>query len=240
MSRHDLTTLRTAIEADCPRRPPSLSGGRGSRFGRPTLAELAAAALLIAAAASAQAAAVTYTVASLGGQTWQYSYVVANDGAPTTINEFTIYFDWSLVGNLQLLGSPAGWDFALIQPDAALPDDGFVDGLALAGGLDPGGALSGLLVSFTYSGAGTPGSQRFEVVDPVTLAVLASGMTRPEAGALPEPSTPWLIGIAGWIGAALGRRKRIPGEANLQHQLSGAPRAEGRSHVPSQPEHPHR
>ena len=50
----------------------------------------------------------------------------------------------------------------------------------------------GFAVQFTWLGAGTPGAQPFEIVDPDTFQTLESGSTT----VVPLPATGWLLGWA--------------------------------------------
>src|SRR5690606_36000186 len=108
--------------------------------------------------------------------------------------EFTIQFQLGSSANLLVAESPAGWDSLVVQPDAGLPDDGFFDALALGAGIVSGAGLGGFAVSFDYLGAGTPGPQAFDIVDPGTFATLASGTTT--ATAVPAPPAGWLLATA--------------------------------------------
>ena len=162
--------------------------------------------LLWTSATPALAAAVTYQATALGGDAWRYDYTVKNDGSPASIDEFTIFFELGLYADLAVAASPAGWDALVVQPDAGLPADGFFDALALGAGL-----LSGeealFSVTFTYSGPGVPGAQSFDVVDPLTFAVIESGRST-AAAVVPEPGTTWLLLAA--VGALLTcRRYRV-------------------------------
>ncbi len=136
--------------------------------------------------APALATTVSFTVNNLGGTNWEYNYSVSNDTLTSDIEEFTVFFDVALYQNLTLVAAPSGWDPLVIQPDPAIPDDGFYDALALSGGIIPTGSLGGFKVSFDYLGVGTPGSQAFDVIDPVTFATLDSGFT--QAAAVPVPA----------------------------------------------------
>jgi len=136
--------------------------------------------------APALATTVSYTVNNLGGTNWEYNYSVSNDTLTTDIEEFTVFFDVALYQNLALVAAPSGWDPLVIQPDLSLPDDGFYDALALSGGITPTNSLGGFRLSFDYLGTGTPGSQAFDIVDPVTFAMLDSGFT--QAAAVPVPA----------------------------------------------------
>ena len=147
--------------------------------------------LLLFCISQVHASTIPYTVSSLGGNTWEYTYSVQNDTLSFPIEEFTVFFALGLFENLAVTDSPANWDSIVIEPDADLPDDGFFDSLALVAGIPIGGGLGGFAVSFNYLGGGTPGSQSFDIVDPVTFVVLDSGTT-----VVPIPATLWMFGAA--------------------------------------------
>jgi len=167
--------------------------------------------MAIAAPGVGHATSISYDVSSLGGTGWEYTYTVANDTLGADIEEFTIWFDLALYGNLVATATPADWDPLVIQPDPGLPDDGFYDALALVAGIAPGDSLGGFSVSFDYLGSGTPGAQLFEVIDPATFDLLDDGTTvRAAAGpgpspAIPEPATGLLLGM-GLAGLLVGRQ----------------------------------
>jgi hypothetical protein len=151
---------------------------------------------------SAWAAVISSTAFHLSGNQWTYEYTVSASAAGPTIDEFTIFFDPTLFQNLSVAASPPGWDSLVVQPDPALPSDGFFDSLALVAGLAPGSSLGGFRVTFDFLGAGAPPAQRFDIVDPATFASLDSGMTAP-AASVPEPSSLMLsllalVLVAGW------------------------------------------
>jgi hypothetical protein len=160
---------------------------------------------------AANAASILYSVASIGGTTWRYDYVVLNDSTALPIEEFSVFFEEGTFQNLVSLAAPADWDVIAVQPDATLSSAGFVDGLALAAGIPPGGTLGGFSVSFTYLGAGTPGPQPFAIVDPLTFATTASGSTTlfvappqpPTNVPIPLPGTLTLLGVVAltWVRA---------------------------------------
>jgi hypothetical protein len=174
-----------------------------------TRAFSALAVLLLATAANATT--IDYDAVNLGGSSWRYDYTVVNDALAAPLEELTIFFDLGLFSNLSVVTSPAGWDSIVIQPDPGLPDNGFFDSLALAGGLAWGASQDGFSVSFDWLGANAPGAQLFSVVDPTDFHTIESGLTstsstQPPAG-VPEPGPLTLVSAA-LAGIALARRRR--------------------------------
>jgi hypothetical protein len=160
---------------------------------------------LTAAAAPSEATVITFDVAAVAGNTFEYSYVVENDTLTLDIEELAVYFDVDLFENLRLATAPPDWDPVVVQPDVLLRDDGFLDVLALFAGIPPGGTLGGFTIQADFLGPGVPGRQRFEILDPVTFAILDSGFTVPAATVpVPEPGLLWLLGPALY---ALRRRR---------------------------------
>ncbi len=158
------------------------------------------------AAGSASSTTLTYTATNLGGDSWRYDYTLGNDTLDGPLREVTVYFDLGVYANLAVVASPPEWNSLVVQPDAGLPDAGFFDSLAAAGGLAPGAVLPGFAVSFDYLGGGTPGSQLFEIVNPEPFGVIDGGNT---AVVLPAPAAGWLLGTT-WlaVGWRAGRRRR--------------------------------
>jgi len=155
--------------------------------------------------ATTHATTVSYSVASLGGNAWEYSYNVANDSLSNSIEEFSIFFGVNLFNNLQSPQAPATWDPIVIQPDPVLSDDGYYDALNTVIGIAPGETLAGFTVRFDYLGIGTPGSQFFEIIDPTTFSTLDSGMTT----VVPLPAAVWLFGTGIFSLFFVGRRSKI-------------------------------
>jgi len=146
------------------------------------------------AAGRASAAVITYELTPDAGNRWIYQYTVSAAATDPAINELTIFFDATLYANLLLVSAPSDWDALTIDPDPGLPADGFFDALALVTGIAPGASLGGFAVSFEFLGNGRPGSQGFDIVDPLTFATISSGITRLDRPAeVPEPASAWLL-----------------------------------------------
>lgn len=148
------------------------------------------------------AAVISFTQTLLGGTQWRYDYSVAATATDSTIDEFTIFFDPLRYANLVLESAPPSLDALVIQPDTQIPADGFFDVLVLNGGINPGTSLGPFSVSFDFLGTGTPGAQRFDIVDPNTFSTLSTGFTTPAVIAppptsnVPEPDSLALTGLA--------------------------------------------
>jgi len=146
-----------------------------------------------------------YSAEELLGGRWQYNYEVANISLTVPIQEFTIWFEYGLYDNLSvetpLVLPPGGWDEMVIQPEPVLEDDGAYDAKALGLGIEIGHTARPFGVSFDWLGDSImPGSQFYEVIDPVMLETIDSGMTT----LIPEPATMVLLGL----GALVLRRKK--------------------------------
>jgi hypothetical protein len=128
---------------------------------------------------------------------WQYTYAIS--GRTFEVDQgFSIYFDPARYGLiLDPPGVNADWDVIAVQPDPALPADGFYDALALASGAsldDP------FVVAFVWlGGAGAvPGSQPLTVnqFDPFgELSFLEFGRTVRATSSVPSPPLLMLICI---------------------------------------------
>jgi hypothetical protein len=173
-----------------------------------------AALVALVCAPAAHATLITYSATNVADATWRFDYSIANDTLSSPIEEVTIYFGLGLFSNLQVSGSPLTWDSIVIQPDELIPSDGFFDSLALDRALSPGDTLSGFSVLFDFLGTGTPGSQRFEVVNPTSFLVIDSGVTSAPPTAVPEPSSLALL-FLGLLAASFLRRKRLKHECRI-------------------------
>jgi len=70
-----------------------------------------------------------------------------------------------------------------------LGDDGGYDALAKSLNIEVGEHVYGFAVSFDWLGAGQPGSQYYEIIDPDTFETIEDGYT------VPEPGTFCLLGL---------------------------------------------
>jgi hypothetical protein len=128
---------------------------------------------------------ISFDTVNIGGDQWQYLYTVSNISLPVPIEEFSIYFDYGLYSNLSIAGSLTGWDPIIWQPEPVLGDTGGYDALTLSGnpGIGVGQSVSGFSVNFTWLGQDSPGSQYYEIIDPLTFTTIDSSNTVP----IPEP-----------------------------------------------------
>jgi hypothetical protein len=146
-----------------------------------------------------------YKTSELGAGRWQYTYDVTNISLTETIEEFTIWFEFGLYENLaiQTPDPPANsWSEIVIQPEPVLQDDGAYDAKALNLCIGIGETVKGFAVSFDWLGAGQPGSQFYEIIDPVTYQRIDSGWT------IPEPATLLLFGLGSLILRRINRGVR--------------------------------
>jgi hypothetical protein len=128
---------------------------------------------------------ISYSTTSLGGSSWQYNYKVSNISLGESVKEFTINFAADSCRNLAVVApTPAGWSAIVMQPEPFLHDAGAYDALTVGGGILGGQSVSGFSVRFDWLGAGTPGSQLYQIVNPVTFATIDSGATVPEPATL--------------------------------------------------------
>jgi len=146
---------------------------------------------------------ISYEARNFGGSQWEYTYEVANtglliNGQPAAIKEFTVWFDAGLYSNLVVTTAAPlsnAWDVIVWQPEPVLHDDGGYDALAelTNPGIAAGQSVKGFSVKFNWLGQGTPGSQRYEIINPVTFQTIDAGET------IPEPVTMLLLGLGGLL-----------------------------------------
>ncbi len=145
---------------------------------------------------------IVYTTNETAEGRWEYTYEVINIDLEVPIEEFSIWFDYGLYDDIVIETSEPlslEWDEIVIQPEPVIEDDGFYDALALVAGIESGEKVSGFKVSFDWLGQDEPGSQFYEIIDPVTFETIDSGNT------IPEPGTVILLGLGA---LALYRRRR--------------------------------
>lgn len=147
---------------------------------------------------AARAAVITAAYTPLGGDHWSVQFVAINDGTPSTISGFTIYFPETEFTALTLNSNPATWDTLVVQPDLGIPAAGFLDSLALLPGdeLSLGQSIGGFEVAFTFLGQGAPGSLAFDIVDRSFQVLFSGRTTAPGVNGVPEPTTPLLLVVA--------------------------------------------
>ena len=168
-------------------------------------------ALFVALVPDAHCVSISYEINPLGGSSYEALYTVINDTPSINVEEFTVYFQEGLYENLAVTTTPVDWDPLAVQPDPAIPDDGFYDALALNMGISFGDQLGGFGVSFDWLGSGDPGSQFFEIINPFTFDILTSGTTElASATPVPEPASILLMGSGIGMLAAFVRKKYVP------------------------------
>jgi PEP-CTERM motif len=160
----------------------------------------------IVAPLCAGAASISATFHQVAGTQWLGDFAVSGDGAPAVIMDFTIYFPDASFSSLALKTSPVNWDSLIVQPDTTLHSPGFLDSLALGGGIASGASLGGFEVAFNYLGQGTPPALHFDIND-ANFQPVFSGVT---VAAVPEPEVAWLMLLG--LGAMAGNRFRKQGQ----------------------------
>jgi len=149
----------------------------------------------------AQQTQINYETQHLGGDRWSYTYEVCNINLTQGIEEFTIWFDFGSYNNLAIEtpGTPASnWDEIIWQSNSVISDASGYDALGTSN-IDEGESVHGFTVSFDWNGTGMPGSQFYEIINPITFETIESGYT------IPEPATCILL----LSGVLLIKRKNI-------------------------------
>lgn len=166
-------------------------------------------------AGSAQAILIEYELANLGGNMYRYDYTVTNNGTlsgAASVEAFLIEFDEFLYKESSLkhvTPGPLGtqwYEEILGSVPAISPPDYSADASGdLSQAVSNGNSLGKFMVEFEWMGAGTPGSQLFEIydlndTDPVNQPwlLVESGQTQlKQAGPhpAPEPAVLALFGM---------------------------------------------
>ena len=143
-----------------------------------------------------------YETTDLGSGRWEYTYDVYNINLMEGIEEFTIWFKYGDYYDLVVTTpeTPAGWNQIVVQPEPVLEDDGAYDAVTLTVGIGIDESVSDFSVSFDWLGVGEPGSQYYEIIDPLDFSTIEDGYT------IPEPWTLFLLGIGG---IALLKKKKV-------------------------------
>jgi hypothetical protein len=164
------------------------------------------------AISTAQAGTIDYVATDLadvtpGQDLWRYDYTV-NGVSFLQGQFFDIYFAPALYATLTAGPAPnTDWDVIILQQPTPgnLPpfDTGIFDSFALTNGPSVSGVFS---VDFVYLGAGTPGSQMFEIFDAASNSI-QTGFTSVPGGAVPEPGTAALLLLGAFAGAIQFHRR---------------------------------
>ncbi|MEE9493464.1 MAG: hypothetical protein V3W04_08815 [Gammaproteobacteria bacterium] len=153
--------------------------------------------------ASSQAISISYDLIANGGNDYRYEYTVTNDGslgAGIAVGLFDISFDTNLYQETSLsISSPgaitASWDEAILASGPSIP--AVYDAFSSSAGISDGASSSSFTVAFTWTGGVQgPGSQTFEIFDPVNFTLLETGTT---ISAVPAPGALLLL-ASGLIG----------------------------------------
>ena len=168
-------------------------------------------AALSAVPLAAEAVTIGYQLFPLGGNLYRYEYTVTNEGslgAGVAVRLFDIQFDPADYGENSLaIVTPAPlsaqWQEFIFPSIPSLGVNASYNAYAPSSGVAVGDSVTGFAVEFEWLGnpAG-PGSQFFEIYDPLKLTVLETGMT-----SIPLPGTLYLFGL-GLVALTTVRHRR--------------------------------
>jgi hypothetical protein len=168
---------------------------------------------LLANAAQALTLSIQYQLFALGGNQYRYEYTVHNEDmiGGETLTLFDLLFDPLRYDEFSLLPDSPPAITAHWTENVWLSAPGVFaayDVAANNGGLPAGASLDGFAVQFAWwGGPDLPGPQPFEVYDPDTFDLLATGLTAPLA-TVAEPPVWSLLAFGGL--ALRWRRRRPP------------------------------
>jgi hypothetical protein len=156
-----------------------------------------------------QAVEVSFTTFSLGGDDYRYEYTIQNDGSlgtTTPVKLLDLLFDPTMYSEASLSNTSApsltaDWNMAFLASAPSVPAAFDISTSGL--GIPVGSQLGGFAVQFHWLGSGLPGAQPFEIYDPNSLDLIASGITSP----VPEPDV-WVMMLAGGLLVSAWRGKK--------------------------------
>ena len=142
---------------------------------------------------------ITYNIAEIGPGHWEYLYTVENIDLTAGIEQFIVWFDFSLYDNLAIttVYPPArDWTESIVEPGPTAADPGRYEAITQASpqAITIGHSAGGFAVSFDWLGTGDPGPQFYEILEPFTTNVIDSGWT-----IVPEPLTITLLGLGALV-----------------------------------------
>ncbi len=156
---------------------------------------------------AAPAGVIDASLVPLGGADYRFDYRLTNTGVlgpGTVIASFDIAFLASLITAWTEIGGAADAWTEFSAP--VLGDDLFIADVNQGTAIPIGGAQA-FSVTFTWSGSGLPGTQVFNLYDPLTFDVLFTGETSLTGAPIPGVAVLMLPPL-GWL---LGRRRIRPG-----------------------------
>lgn len=117
---------------------------------------------------------------NISDQRYRYTYTVTNDGSlgsQVAVKLFDIQFDTTLYNESTLTITPLQGDWDEMVLSSMPGDPPAYDAFSSVSGIPAGQNETGFSIEFDWLGNGEPGTQRFEIYDPGTFALLESGTT---------------------------------------------------------------